>query len=73
MSLSNVHLITVSNVISVNDTGIPPIFKDLLFIYLLVRPKEDIFGARDRIIEGESVNLTCKVEAGRPEPQITSG
>ena len=45
--------------------------KDLLFIYLLVRPKEDIFGARDRIIEGESVNLTCKVEAGRPEPQIT--
>ena len=47
--------------------------KDLLFIYLLVWPKEDIFGARDRIIEGESVKLTCKVEAGRPEPQITSG
>ena len=34
--------------------------KDLLFIYLLVRPKEDIFGARDRIIEGESVNYNQK-------------
>ena len=46
-------------------------FKDLLFIYLLVRPKVDISVEPDRITEGESVNLTCKVEAGRPEPQIT--
>ena len=46
-------------------------FKDLLFIYLLVRPKVDISVDHDRIIEGKSVNLTCKVEAGWPEPQIT--
>ncbi|XP_027053754.1 neural cell adhesion molecule 2-like, partial [Pocillopora damicornis] len=46
-------------------------FKDLLFIYLLVRPKVDISVEPDRIKEGKSVNLTCKVEAGRPEPQIT--
>ena len=46
-------------------------FKDLLFIYLLVRPKVDISVEPDRITEGKSVNLTCKVEAGRPEPQIT--
>ena len=46
-------------------------FKDLLFIYLLVRPKVDISVEPDRIKEGESVNLTCNVEAGRPEPQIT--
>ena len=43
----------------------------MLLIYLLVRPKVDISGASDRIIEGSSVNLTCKVVAGRPEPQIT--
>ena len=45
--------------------------KDMLFIYLLVRPKVDISGASNLIIEGNSVNLTCKVVEGRPEPQIT--
>ena len=45
--------------------------KDMSFIYLLVRPEVVISGARDLIIEGNSVNLTCKVEAGRPKPQIT--
>ena len=45
--------------------------KDVLFIYLLVRPKVDISGASNLIIEGNSVNLTCKVVEGRPEPQIT--
>ena len=45
--------------------------KDMLFIYLLVQPKVDISGASSLIIEGNSVNLTCKVVAGRPEPQIT--
>ena len=45
--------------------------KDTLFIYLLVRPKVDISGASNLIIEGNSVNLTCKVVEGRPEPQIT--
>ena len=43
----------------------------MLFIYLLVRPEVDISGARDLIIEGSRVNLTCKVVAGLPEPQIT--
>ena len=43
----------------------------MLFIYLLVRPEVYISGARNLIIEGSSVNLTCKVVAGRPEPQIT--
>ena len=59
------------NVFCVNDIGIPPIFQDMLFIYLLVRPKVDISGASNLIIEGNSVNLTCKVVEGRPEPQIT--
>ena len=45
--------------------------KDMLFIYLLVRPKVDISEASNLIIEGNSVNLTCKVAEGRPEPQIT--
>ena len=45
--------------------------KDMLFIYLLVRPKVDISGASNPIIEGNSVNLTCKVVEGRPEPRIT--
>ena len=45
--------------------------KDMLFIYLLVEPKVDISIASNLIIEGNSVNLTCKVVAGRPEPQIT--
>ena len=45
--------------------------KDILFIYLLVRPKVDISGASNLIIEGNSVNLTFKVAEGRPEPQIT--
>ena len=45
--------------------------KDMLFIYLLVRPKVDISGASNLIIEGNSVNLMCKVMEGRPEPQIT--
>ena len=44
---------------------------DMLFICLLVRPKVDISGASNLVIEGNSVNLTCKVVAGRPEPQIT--
>ena len=45
--------------------------KDMLSIYLLVRPKVDISGASNLIIEGNSVNLTCKVVEGRPEPRIT--
>ena len=45
--------------------------KDMLFIYLLVRPKVDISGASNLIIEGNSVNLMCKVVEGRPDPQIT--
>ena len=51
MSLSNVHLVTVSNVFSVNDIGIPLISKDMLFIYLLVQPKVDISGESNLIIE----------------------
>ena len=43
----------------------------MLFIYLLVRPEVFISGARNLIIEGSSVNLTCEALAGRPEPQIT--
>ena len=43
----------------------------MLFIYLLVRPEVYISGARNLIIEGSSVNLTCKAVAGWPEPQIT--
>ena len=43
---------------------------EMLFICLLVRPKVDISGASNLVIEGNSVNLTCKVVAGRPEPQI---
>ena len=43
----------------------------MLFIYLLVRPEVYISGARDLIIEGSRVNLTCKVVEGRPEPRIT--
>ena len=45
--------------------------KDMSFIYLLVRPEVVISGAPNLIIEGNSVNLTCEVVAGRPEPQIT--
>ena len=45
--------------------------KDMSFIYLLVRPEVVISGAPNRIKEGDSVNLTCEVVAGRPEPQIT--
>ena len=45
--------------------------KDLLFIYLLVRPEVVISVAPKLIKEGNSVNLTCEVVAGRPEPQIT--
>ena len=43
----------------------------MLSIYLLVRPEVYISGARNLIIEGSSVNLTCEAVAGRPEPQIT--
>ena len=43
----------------------------MLFIYILVRPEVFISGARNLIIEGSSVNLTCEALAGRPEPQIT--
>ena len=43
----------------------------MLFIYLLVRPEVYISGARNLIIEGSSVNLTCEAVVGRPEPQIT--
>ena len=71
MSSSNVHLVTASNVFSVNDIGIPPISMDMLLIYLLVQPKVDISGASNLITEGNSVNLMCKVVKGRPEPQIT--
>ena len=45
--------------------------KDMLFIYLLVRPEVVISVAPNLIKEGNSVNLTCEVVAGRPEPQIT--
>lgn len=41
------------------------------FFYLLVRPKVNISGASSLIIEGNSVNLTCEIVAGRPEPEIT--
>ena len=44
---------------------------DMLFIYLLVQPNVDISGASNLIIEGNRVNLMCKVVEGRPEPQIT--
>ena len=43
----------------------------ILFIYPLVQPKVDISGASNLIVEGNSVNLMCKVVEGRPEPQIT--
>ena len=56
------------NVFCVNDIGIP---RTCYFIYHLVRPKVDISGASNLIIEGNSVNLTCNVVEGRPEPQIT--
>ena len=45
--------------------------KDRLFIYLLVQPKVDISGESNLIMEGNSMNLMCKVVAGRPETQIT--
>ena len=44
---------------------------DMLFIYLLVQPNVDISGASNLIIEGNRVNLMCKVVEGWPEPQIT--
>ena len=56
---------------NVNDIGIPLISKDMLFIYLIVQPKADISGASNLIIEGNSLNLMCKVVVGQPEPQIT--
>ena len=31
----------------------------------------NISGASNLIIEGNSVNLTCEIVAGRPEPEIT--
>ncbi|PFX12904.1 Tyrosine kinase receptor Cad96Ca [Stylophora pistillata] len=34
-------------------------------------PKGDISGTSNLIIEGNSVNLTCEIVAGRPEPEIT--
>lgn len=43
----------------------------LFLFYLLVRPKVDISGASNLIIEGNSVNLTCEIVAGRPKPEIT--
>ena len=45
--------------------------KDMLFIYLLVQPKVDISGESNLIMEGNGMNLMCKVVAGRPETQIT--
>ena len=42
-SLSNVHLVTVSNVISVNDTGIPPIFQGLVIYLPLSSTKRGYF------------------------------
>ncbi|PFX12729.1 Hemicentin-1 [Stylophora pistillata] len=40
-------------------------------VYVNVRPRVDISGASNLIIEGNSVNLTCEIVAGRPEPEIT--
>nr|XP_058962211.1 vascular endothelial growth factor receptor 3-like isoform X2 [Pocillopora verrucosa] len=42
-----------------------------IVVTVIIRPKVDISGASNLIIEGNSVNLTCKVVEGRPEPQIT--
>ena len=56
---------------SVNDIGIPLNFQGHVIIYLLVQPKVDISGGSNLIIEGNSVNLTCKVAEGQPEPHIT--
>nr|XP_058962259.1 hemicentin-2-like [Pocillopora verrucosa] len=42
-----------------------------ILVTVIIRPKVDISGASNLIIEGNSVNLTCKVVEGRPEPQIT--
>ena len=43
VSLSNVRLFTVSNVISVNDTGIPPIFQGLVIYLPLSSTKRGYF------------------------------
>ena len=36
-----------------------------------VRPEVSVSGASNRIREGDTVTLTCKIAQGRPQPQIT--
>ncbi|XP_022807420.1 fibroblast growth factor receptor-like [Stylophora pistillata] len=40
-------------------------------VTVIVRPKVDISGASNLIIEGNSVNLTCEIVVGRRETEIT--
>ncbi|CAH3155120.1 unnamed protein product [Pocillopora meandrina] len=40
-------------------------------VRVIIRPDVYISGASNLIIEGSSVNLTCEVVAGQPEPRIT--
>ncbi|PFX12207.1 Hemicentin-2 [Stylophora pistillata] len=40
-------------------------------VYINVPPKVNISGASSLIVEGNSVNLTCEIVVGRPEPEIT--
>ena len=71
MSLTNVHLVTASNVFSVNDTGIPPIFQGHVIYLPLSSTKSGYFWRKQSHHRRHSINLMCKVVVGRPEPQIT--